>query len=128
MHHPGIYIQHTDNKGRGVFTHAPISKGDIIEICPLIICPSSDTALIHKTSLHDYYFLWGPEQKQVAIALGYGSLYNHSDAANAEFLYDYNLENIKIICLTDIEAGEEILINYITEENPKHKLWFEIKN
>ena len=54
---PGLYILETEEKGRGIYTSIDISAGDIIESAPVIICDSVDTKLIHKTHLHDYYFI-----------------------------------------------------------------------
>ena len=55
---PGLYIAQSSKEGRGVFTSVPINEGDIIEVCPVIEIPISQVPIIHKTVLHDYYFLW----------------------------------------------------------------------
>ena len=86
---PGLYYSNTKNRGRGVFCTNDINKGDSIEICPTIIFSEQDLISIHKTKLHDFYFLWGKDQKSGAIALGYGSLYNHSLEPNAIFEMDF---------------------------------------
>ena len=89
-----------------------LPAGSFIEICPVIIISEADKKKIHKTFLHDYYFLWGIAEKQAAIALGYGSLYNHSYAPNAQFVAILEEESILIESILPIEAGSEITINY----------------
>ena len=73
---PGVYIAYSEGKGRGVYTSQPIGKGEIIEVCPALIIPKVELPIIHKTTLHDYYFLWGDNLDECAIALGFGSIYN----------------------------------------------------
>jgi len=124
LHVPGLYIVYQECKGRSVFTSIPLREGDLIEICPVIVIPSVEVPVIHKTFLHDYYFLWGENMKSCAIALGYGSLYNHEVDPNANFLLDFENEHIEIHAIKDIEAGEEITINYHGEPGDDEPLWF----
>jgi SET domain-containing protein len=70
-------------------------------------------------------FLWGDTHKQSAIALGYGSLYNHSRAANADYESYYEEEEIHIIAYKDIQPGEEVTINYNNDPNSQTPMWFE---
>jgi SET domain-containing protein len=72
--------------------------------------------------LHDYYFQWDGDQ--AAIALGLGSLYNHSEAPNAEFEMDYDFDQIRFAAILDIAAGQEITTDYRSGK-PEMKLWFE---
>ncbi len=124
IHHlPSLYITESPSAGRGVFTTDVIENGSVIEICPVIVLSAGDMAKIHETHLHDYYFIWGEQQDQAAIALGYGSLYNHSDNPNADFTLDYENEQIIIECISDIGEGEEIRIDYHTGLM-KRDLWF----
>lgn len=120
----GLFIMETSDRGRGVFTTQDLPNGSLIEICPCIVLSTSDTTKIHQTLLHDYYFLWDIDSKTSAIALGYGSLYNHSESPNAKFLIDYDAMNIKIVGLRDIKSMEELTINYIELKEEGYKLWF----
>lgn len=122
---PGLYLLDVENKGRGVFCIEDLSSDSIIELCPVIIINPKDTAAIHKTSLHDYYFIWDLEANSSAIALGFGSLYNHSESPNADFIINRADKEIKIVSLRDIPAGEEITINYISNKNAGFNLWFD---
>jgi SET domain-containing protein len=61
----------------------------------------------------------------VAVALGYGSLYNHSYTPNAR--YDDESPQIKIFtAIREIAAGEEITINYNGEPSDESPVWFKV--
>jgi len=122
---PFLFVAQSDLGGRGVFTGQALSAGDTFEVCPVIVLPEQDLPVIHTTHLHDYYFLWGKKQNQCAIALGYGSLYNHSYQANANYLFDYDTNTIDFVCVKDIAAGEEITVNYNGGPDDKTPVWFD---
>ena len=124
MHIPGLYVAASGQRGRGVFTATELRPGDLIEICPVIIIPGKDKALIDQSILHDYYFIWDENERSIDLALGYGMLYNHRSEANAEAERDLSAEVIRIYCLKSVAAGEEIFINYNFRPETQSKLWF----
>lgn len=73
-----ISVKDSPGKGRGVFAQRNFKKGEVIETCPVIVLPAKEIDSLELTQLYNYYFAWGPDSKDGAIALGYGSLYNHS--------------------------------------------------
>ena len=121
---PGLYTAHDDQKGRGVYTSIPVSIGDLIEVCPVIVIPKVELPIIHKTILPDYYFLRGEDMDDAAIALGFGSLYNHAIHPNANFILDMENNTIDIVAILDINPGEEVTINYHGEPGDESVLWF----
>lgn len=125
---PFLYIAESDSKGRGVFTTEEIHKGDLIEICPVIVMPEKELSLVDQTNLYNYYFLWGLQQKKCAIALGYGSLYNHDYHPNARYELDLTNLSIDFYCLEDIAPGAEITVNYNGEAGDEALVWFDRKN
>ena len=126
LHIPSLFIMETPERGRGVFTAEALAAGDLIEICPILKIPEMQLNLIDETVLFDYYFLWEEEGYKGCIALGYGSLYNHSKEANAIFIFDYTDDTIKIECQSDIKAGQEIFIDYTGEGlRTEADLWFD---
>jgi len=127
FHIPSLFMAPSTIEGRGMFTAEPIEAGNSIEVCPVIVLTEKDRSVIHKTTLHDYYFTWGEDDKACAIALGYGSIYNHSYEPNARFLVDLEMKTISIRSIKDIEAGEEITINYNGEPDNQTPLWFSKK-
>jgi len=124
---PGIYFAPSEISGRGVFTAMDIEAGTLIEICPVLVLPKKELSVIHNTSLHDYYFLWGAEQDRAAIALGYASLYNHSYSANAFFNMNLDDDTLLFIAAENIEAGSEVLVNYNGDQNDTTLVWFDKK-
>lgn len=126
-HHPAIFVDNTDYKGRGVFAKDFIPSNTIIECAPVIVLAPSETALIHETMLHDYYFSWGEDQKSSAIALGYVSIFNHDKQSNCSYVADFEDNTITIRTIEDIPAGSELTINYNLDNFSDKKLWFEVK-
>jgi uncharacterized protein len=120
----GLYIAESPERGRGVYTAVPIKTGDLIEVCHIILIPKAQLPIIHKTVLHDYYFLWGEDLDECAIALGYGSLYNHTTFPNANFILDLYNNTIDIEAIEDIAPGQEITLNYHGEPGNTDELWF----
>jgi SET domain-containing protein len=112
-------------KGKGVFTSEAIAENTLIEIAPVIVLSAADLLLIEKTQLYNYYFKWGETQLEAVIALGYGSMYNHSYQPNVAYLMDYEGQTILFIAWKNIAAGEELFINYNGEEDDQTNVWFD---
>lgn len=110
-----LYIDQskTTNAGRGVFAGERILKGALIEQCPVVaLKDAKDRNRLRKTGLVNYYFLWGDKRDHAAICLGWGSVYNHSFEPNARYEKAMEDHRMDFYALRDIEAGEEILVNY----------------
>jgi SET domain-containing protein len=116
-----LEIRHSPGKGRGVFARQPIPAGALIERAPVIVVQAGQWEGMERTILFEYFFAW---QEHSALALGYGSLYNHSYSPNARYMKMFNEDIIEIIALRDIAMGEEILINYHGDPNDDAGLWF----
>jgi SET domain-containing protein len=123
---PSLFVGPSSLHGRGVFTYAEIEEGTLLEVCPVLIIPKAEVSVIHKTVLHDYYFTWGDAQEEAAIVLGFGSIFNHSETPNAQFIMDYEQQTMDFFAMRTIPAGEEITINYNGEE-VQRELWFEVE-
>lgn len=107
-----IGIGQTAGKGRGVFTWAHIAAGTLIEEAPVVVIPAAQIESLDRTSLGDYYFLWGPDQAEAAVLLGTCSLCNHSYQPNAVFVPNPEHMTIAFFALRDIVPGEEVTLNY----------------
>lgn len=121
-----IFIKPVKGKGRGVFTDSHINKGDLIEKSPVIVFEKNDWKHIEQTDINCYCFYWGEELDCGAIALGYGSLFNHSYNPNAFILRRTKDETIDFVALKEINAGDEITINYNGGVNENAPLWFDV--
>lgn len=127
MIHPALYIDISSEKGRGVFTKHNISKNTIIEIAPVLVLPNHERQWIDQSFLYNYYFLWGDDDLQTAICLGYGSVYNHSYKPNVEYEANYAADTITFIAIKNIKAGQELTINYNCDLDDTKPLWFNVK-
>ena len=121
-----ISVKNSPGKGRGVFAQRNFKKGEVIESCPVIVLPAEEIDTLELTQLYNYYFAWGPESKDAAIALGYGSLYNHSYTPNARYYKDFDNNLLKYVCIRDIQKNEEITINYNCDPEDKTPVWFDL--
>ena len=118
-----IKVKKSKIHNKGVFAKKNIRKNEVIEICNLIILNQKDTEIINKTSLYNYYFSWN--DKGSGIALGNGSLYNHSYEPNAKYVKDFSTNIIIFIALKPIRTGKEILVNYNGDPKKNSKVWFD---
>jgi SET domain-containing protein len=100
--------------GLGVFTRKNIVKDETVEIAPLLLIKDDCLFQVKKNNILDDYVFTSPETnaKYYGLALGYGSMYNHSDEPNIDYIFDH--ENKKMIykAIKDIEKGSELYISY----------------
>lgn len=100
----------TEDKGRGVFASRSIPKGTVFEEAAVIITKVRGVSeALQTTNLWEYVYDW--DGKRAAIALGLGSLFNHSDEPNVEYQYTEE-ETIQYRTTRSVKKGEELLINY----------------
>jgi SET domain-containing protein len=117
------------NAGRGVYAKRDIKKDKIIESCPIIEVPKHDMSNLKESILVTYFFYFGKNKERLAIALGFGSIYNHTYKPNAMFKIKPKDMIIDFIALNDIKKDDEITFNYYNCSKPKDKkspLWFEV--
>lgn len=111
--------------GRGVFASSSILKGTVVEVSPVLIFTKVEVEKhTSQTCLEHYTYYWpdpagGPQTQ--AIALGLGSMFNHSiRRQNVIWARDIAAGTIVYTAHRDIEAGEELCISY-----GNARLWFE---
>lgn len=109
-----IYVAKSgiNNAGRGVYAKVRIKKRELIERCPVIEVPKNDVSNLKESILVNYYFYYGAKNERLAIALGFGSIYNHSYEPNATYKKKPKEKVIDFIALRDIKKGEEITVSY----------------
>jgi len=125
MLHEYLSVASTESKGRGVFTSGAIAANTVIEIAPVIVMSSEDRVHLDKTLLHDYIFEWNDEKSECCMALGLIPMYNHSYSSNSDYYMDFEEQMMIIKTVRNIEAGEEITINYNGDWDNEKKLWFD---
>src|SRR5690242_52191 len=102
-----ITVGYSEGRGRGIFAARGFEPGETIETCLVIPLSEADARALDGTGLYDYYFGWGDGGKAAAIALGYGSLYNHSATPNAVHRKNAANGTITFIAIKSIAPGEE---------------------
>ena len=117
--------------GRGVFARRDVATGEVVERVPVLLIPRAQvfgpTELARRAARISWYvFSWIKTKRDyVALSLGYGSIYNHSDTPNAKYAMSPP-DVMEFIAIRPIRAGEEILIDYHGDEAHGTDLGFEI--
>ncbi|MDQ4121619.1 MAG: SET domain-containing protein-lysine N-methyltransferase [Acidobacteriota bacterium] len=114
---PNVYVKDTGTaKGRGVFASRAFRKGEIVEISPVVLFQMQYNSLpkVVKTLVFDWEMLAGKDRNH-ALALGYGSFYNHNNPANMRYEADSENNLLRFIAVRDIDVDEELTINYSAE-------------
>lgn len=104
--------------GYGVFASEDIAAGELIEEFPVIILdttwPNNKDNVIQR-----YAMTWDcncsicqKNGKSIAIMLGNGSIYNHSEKPNAYIQQDNHFKIYRFFALSDIKKGSEITWYY----------------
>ena len=112
---PG-YVKDTGTaRGRGVFAARAIKAGETVEVCPVIVINQFVHALPPEIGQVVYgwsYLVTRQVGPLTAVALGYGSLYNHDNPANMRYVADGQLQALRYIAVRDIAQDEELTVNY----------------
>lgn len=115
-----VEVRLTKKKGRGVFARRRIPLGTEFERVPVVLVTWDQ---IEESELQYYVYTW--HRNKVAMALGYGSLYNHSYAPNARYV-DVGRLTKAFVALRDIAPGEEITVNYNADPHDRSDVGFSV--
>jgi len=121
-----LQVQSTRSNGRGVFARGDFMRDEVVECVPVIVIPAEQWDHIEPTVLEPYIFNFGPQGEHAAIALGYGSLYNHSYSPNALYVKSWEELLIRFVALRDINDGEEITVNYNGSADDRKPVDFDV--
>jgi SET domain-containing protein len=107
-----IYVKKSPIHGWGVFAKEDIMENEVFEECPVLTLPIEKGEA--TSLLVDYRFNWpqGGDWQEQVLALGYGSLYNHSENANAFWISDLENKTFKFVSNRLIKQDEEIFVWY----------------
>ena len=119
--------------GRGIFAKEAIKAGTLIERSPVLVVPDEQVFGPKEGEspcprLTWYVFDWREVngRSEVAIGLGYLSLYNHAWLANATWEARAP-DLITVTAYRDIPAGGEVTINYHGEPDDPEPPAFEVE-
>lgn len=123
-----IYISQSriPEADRGVFANIGIKLGEVIERCPIIELPEHDLASLGESILVTYFYFFGEKKERALVALGFGSIYNHTYEPNAVYKIKPKEKIIEFIAIKNIKKDEEITVNYIQGNHKRTPLWFEV--
>lgn len=111
---PPLAIRDTGTtKGRGVFACRDFRRGEVVETAPVLVLKGDFDELpeLLKTYVFNWESLAGIPDAH-AIALGFGSMYNHSNPASLCYQADARASVMRYVAARDIRCGEELTINY----------------
>ena len=120
-----IILGESEISGRGVFAVRDFKAGEVVELCDVLIISKKDIKWIDKTELYDHYYAWS--EGRAVLALGLGSMYNHSYNPNCKYRVKLNLNKIEFKSLQAINNGQELLINYNRDPKCQDKVWFDVQ-
>ena len=112
---PDVYLKDTGTaKGRGVFANRDFEKGEVVERCPVLLMPIPLQQLPEevKSLLFSWRRLAGTPQIRHALALGFGSMYNHDNPANMRYEAERYNQVLTFITVRRVAKDEELTINY----------------
>jgi hypothetical protein len=104
------YIKRVRGKGWGAFCSCPIPALAEFEISPLLPLTARESRLMSGSALEPYWYEFGTKGR--AIALGLGSIMNHSDEPNCSFHYSRTRRTLTFFALRDIPPHEELTHDY----------------
>ncbi|GAA5845807.1 hypothetical protein JCM3766R1_000321 [Sporobolomyces carnicolor] len=111
--------------GRGVFASQDIAAGTVVEISPVLVLGekeyrgfdpkqqegTEELRGVEASQLRGYVFTWG-KNGDMAVALGLGSLFNHSRSPNVSYEIKQSEYTIHYRAAKPIKSGEELFIFY----------------
>jgi hypothetical protein len=128
-----VEVRRVTNRGKGgraVYATRDVRAGEVLERVPVLLIPRAQVfgpgeVAQRSARISWYVFRWiNTKRDYVALSLGYGSIYNHSEHPNAR--YEMSPPDIMtFIALRDIRGGEEITINYRGESGSLKTLGFD---
>lgn len=115
-HHPAIVVQPC-TFGWGVFAAEDIAAGTVIERAPILVLDPVDTS---NPPLNDYVFAVTYDKRsslygQLAMVLGWGSLFNHADDPNVEHRIVLETRLFEFVTVRAIPAGDQCFVSYGAE-------------
>lgn len=121
-----LRVVQVPGKGRGVVAGRRFEEGELVDVAPVVVVPAAQWSLIEQTALHRFCFVWDDAKGSVAVALGRGSLFNHSYRPNVTPEKKVRQKTMLFFALRAIEAGEELTINYNGDVDSQAPVGFDV--
>jgi uncharacterized protein len=131
---PHIYLAEVSEElGLGSFSAKAFSRGETVEASPALVLTGKYKDF--PIEIKHRVFNWGrlsqtKPDSSLALALGYGGYYNHSDTPNIMYKADSESMTFQFIARKNIAPNEQLTIHYnqkIDGSLPKKTTWFKNK-
>lgn len=114
-------VKNTAKMGRGVFADKDFDEGDVVEVSQCLKFSKRDTWTIQSMELRMYVF--SDDQNGSVLALGNGSLFNHSTRPNVTYSYHKSRNVLIFIATRKIRKGAQLFIDYGYNPVKKRDQW-----
>ena len=105
-----LFLKKTKKFGRGVYTDTELKAGDFLEASPVVILDAWESKRVVATILNNYVFEWDGQRS--ALALGLGSIFNHSKNENVTYIINHQNQTIDFRTTRDIKKGGQLFVDY----------------
>jgi SET domain len=118
-------IDYSNQRGRGLYAIRDIEPHTTLHVAPTILVKQSEYDQFMRHTILEHYLFNAPAHGDKLMALGYGSLFNHSDTPNTDYrvVKQFRGAEAEYVILyrsgsRPIKSGEELCIYYGSS------LWF----
>ena len=111
-------VRQAGDKGKGVFANKRYAKGALVLSHEILAVPDGKSAKVRETFFDDYMFFIGGVY---FLALGEGSLLNHSADPNLYYTFRKKTRRIEFYALRTLRKDEELTIDYEWDSYPWEK-------
>jgi hypothetical protein len=108
---PKICVRRSKIHRWGVFAIEDIKEREILEEAPYFVLTKEEIDNVPTCGVYSYWL----EDTKSLVGMGFAGLYNHSFEANVDYQVDKISEVIRHYAKRDITKGEELLLNYGSE-------------
>lgn len=101
---PRLKMGWNERIGYGVFADKHISKGEFVEMAPVLVADKMPDGDLAK-----YVMAW---EGKIALPLGWTMLYNHSDENSCDMVANFQDRLLAIVTKRDMAPGEQLTVDY----------------
>lgn len=114
-----LSVKRVRKMGKGVFADKSFKEGVVIHEAHLIKISATDYEDYITYTKLSYYVYASPVHgsKDVFLALGVGSLFNHSEEPNVDYVLNAKTGVITFTALESVKKGSQLFIGYGWDEN-----------
>ena len=119
--HPALVVRDSKTHGLGVYTREALPAGTVVERCAVLESMVRRTPEHPRSAMDRYtFFCWKPYPDIGFMPAGFGTMYNDAGRC-CNVVHSLNMDRrcLTFTALRDIEADEELLMDYKQDSRPK---------